>query len=140
MTWTYDGPSGGEWATTRDRVRFLATDTVESPQSISDEEIEALEAELAALYGSPVDPYTLAAEVASAMADRFDSAAMTTSKTVGNSSLARTFADRGRRFRDLADRLRQRGSGVLASRMGRTGGTVPERVFRLRQFESPETL
>lgn len=139
MTWTYDGPTDGAWATVRDRVRFLTTDTVQSAQSVSDEEIAALEAELAEVLGTPVDPYALAAAVADAMADRYEVVAMTESKAVGNSSLSRSFSDRASRFRLLASRLRARGGAPALAGMGRTSGTTPERVFRLRQFESPGT-
>lgn len=141
MTWTYAPPVDGEWPSDRDRIRFLVGDRTQSPQSVSDEEVDAIIAEWVAEYSAPVDVYAVAALIADSMATSYEAEADTVSKKVGNSSLSKSYSSRSTRFRDLALRLaakaKRGSSGAILSGMGlssearRTGP-----VFELRQMDN----
>ncbi|ASR83908.1 hypothetical protein SEA_SHROOMS_27 [Arthrobacter phage Shrooms] len=97
MTWTYSGNPG---ASPRDRVRFLIGDRAQTPQSITDEELQYLLDETA----TPEDAAILAAEQ---MADSFAGLSVT-SKRVGDLSLSMDYGRTGARFAATAKRLRSR--------------------------------
>ncbi|ATW59905.1 hypothetical protein SEA_WALTZ_27 [Arthrobacter phage Waltz] len=97
MTWTYSGNPG---ASDRDRVRFLIGDRTQTPQSITDEELQYLLGETA----TPEDAAILAAEQ---MADSFAGLSVT-SKRIGDLMLATDYGKTGDRFRATAKRLRSR--------------------------------
>lgn len=140
MTWTYNAPVAGVWPDETSHVRFLVGDRVQSPQSLSDEEIAALIAEDVADNGSPADVYAVAALVADAMATSYEAEADSTSKKVGNSSLTRSFTSRSTRFRDLAARLAakaRKGSTSTLTGMGLSDANRrAEPVFEQRQMDN----
>lgn len=137
MTWTYTppvAPSPGEppvFAEDVSWVRYRVGDTVESPQSLSDEEIAF---EIA--QDTPTDLWLAASRVAGAMANRFLSLASGT-KTVGNTSIGRYYNREAERYRDLADRLASQATGSQARSlrgMGLVGEPPSDPLFTTRQF------
>lgn len=140
MTWTYAPPVGGVWPSTIAEIRFLVGDRVQTAQSISDEEIEALIATWVADNGSPVDVYAVASLVADSMATGFEAEADSVSKKVGNSSLAKSWSSRSTRYRDLAARLAARATrGIVGGSLSGMGISTDNRdseaAFELRQFD-----
>lgn len=105
MTWNYTLPTAGAWADQVSQLRFLVRDTVQRPQSLSDEEVQLLIAEWQAAHqGVDLDVYEVASQLADAMADSYSSAAAVTKK-VGDTSLTRSYSGESDRYRALARRL-----------------------------------
>ncbi|QGJ88104.1 hypothetical protein PBI_EDMUNDO_30 [Arthrobacter phage Edmundo] len=123
MTWSYSGNPG---TSHRDRIRFLIGDKVQTPQSLSDAELdyllsEAPSAELAA------------AAAAEQMADAYSGLSVT-SKRVGDLSLSMDYGRTGAKFAGTAKRLRQRYFTLGAPLMGDTS----EKQFRIGQMDYTE--
>lgn len=148
MTWTYTQPTGDPvvWADVKDHVRFLIGDRVQSSWSPSDEEVNAAIASWNAAYPEHEDhPQGIAAVVALAVGDWIDTdGVMSESKSVGNSSLSRTYRDRVKAWRRLAMRLAGLSPvpvpGASMSGFGLAAGSAtPNRLFTIGQFDNPPT-
>lgn len=144
MTWTYDQPTGTppEWPTVKDHVRFLLGDRVQAAWSPSDEEVEVAVSAWNAAYPAYVDhPQGIAATIAVAIADWFGTSGITSeSKSVGNSSLSKSYGDRRKAWRSLASRLAGACPvsipGATMSGMGLASSPQPERLFTIGQFDN----
>jgi hypothetical protein len=95
MAWSY---SGNPADSTLDEVRFLLGDTVETAQSLTDEEIGYLTAL------NQDDAYRSAAEAADRMAVRFAGMSATT-KRVGDLSLSTEYAQTAEHYYRLSEKL-----------------------------------
>lgn len=115
MAWTY---SGNPASSDRDKARFLIGDVVQTPQSITDEEMQYLISE------APEPKAEMAAaEAADLWADRF-AGLSASSKSVGDLSISQDYAGTSERLHKLAARLRLR----------HIGGMVPLMVETVGQF------
>lgn len=94
MAWSY---SGNPADSTKDWIRFRLGDKKETPQSLSDEEMEYL-------IGQEATPYMAASRAAEIMAAAH-TATSVTSKQVGEIRLSYGYADTARRFAALAKEL-----------------------------------
>lgn len=94
MAWTY---SGNPASSDKDWIRFRLGDKKETPQSLTDEEIEYL-------LDEESTKYMAASRAAEAMAAAH-TATSVTSKQVGNLRLSYGYADTARRFSTLAKDL-----------------------------------
>jgi hypothetical protein len=150
MTWTYDPPAGSPlaWPSLKDHVRFLLGDRKQSAWSPSDEDIAASILIWNDTYPDHLDNANgIAASLAVYLADWTSMSGVTTeSKTVGNSSLSKTYvADRRSAWLRLASRLAG-GSpvpipGATMSGFGLAAeGSGPPRLFTLGQFDNGPQL
>lgn len=145
MTWTYSPPTGNppEWPSLKDQVRYLLGDRSQQAWSPSDEDIAG-----AILLWNDAYPqhannaYGIAASIAVSIGDWVTlSGVNSESKSVGNSSLSKSYGDRAAGWRRLASRLA--GSSpvpIPGATMGgfglAAGSDTPERLFRLGQFDN----
>lgn len=94
MAWSY---SGNPASSVKDWIRFRLGDKKETPQSLSDEEMEYL-------ITQEVTPYMAASRAAEIMSAAH-TATSVTSKQVGEVRLSYGYADTARRFSALAKEL-----------------------------------
>jgi hypothetical protein len=104
MTWSYGGTPG---ANPVDTVRFHIGDVIQSPQSLSNEELTYLITE------AGEDPLLAAATAADLWAGRF-AGLSASSKSVGDLSISQDYAGAADRLYALANRLRGRLGGIAA--------------------------
>jgi hypothetical protein len=129
VTWSY---SGNPSASPLDAVRFLSTDTDESHQRVSDEEIAFL------LTQNNGDAYLAAADVAEQLAGVASGKAVTR-KEVGDLKLEYAYAAAATNYTSLAARLRARASR-LAPPVPIAGGINRPPIFFIGMMDSPGTL
>jgi len=149
MTWSYNTPSGSPLAfpTLKDHIRFLLGDRKQQSWSPSDEDIAASILIWNDTYPDHLDNANgIAASLAVYLADWITLGGATTeSKTVGNSSLSKTYGDRSAAWKRLAARLAG-GSPVDIPGATMTGfglaseGSGPPRLFTLGQFDNGHQL
>lgn len=135
MTYTYNPPAGTEFATDVDYVRFLIGDTKgEQPWSLQDEEIQFL------LGIEDGDQYLAAALAAEQIGGSY-SGSGAVSKTVGNTSINRTYSGEADRWNAKAAWLRDRRRTLQASSggagMGLVDGGSSERIFSIGMLDNP---
>jgi hypothetical protein len=126
MAWTY---SGNPASSDRDKARFLIGDVVQTPHSITDEEMQYLISE------APEPKAEMAAaEAADLWADRF-AGLSASSKSVGDLSIAQDYAGASDRLHKLAARLRTRRIGGMAPLIFDTRASV----FAVGQDDNPSS-
>ena len=100
MSFSYAEPVAGVFPSLKDEVRFLASDTVETDASVSDEEI----AYFLTTYDDQV--YISASQVAATIATRYGKEAAITSRSVGDLSISVQYAETAKWYKELAEKLR----------------------------------
>lgn len=100
MAFTYTDPVNGVYADSKDEVRFLVMDTVETQFSLDDAEIGYL---LAQFDGKV---YLAAAQAALMLSVAYAKEATIASKTVGDLSLSLSYMDTSAEYKHLSGHLR----------------------------------
>lgn len=100
MSFSYSLPVNGIFATPKDEIRFLLSDTIQSDFSLTDEEINYLYESL----GEQL--YLAASQGALQLSVSYAKEATISSKTVGDLSLSLSYMDTSAEYKHLASHLR----------------------------------
>jgi hypothetical protein len=100
MTFSYSQPTNGVFPTAKDEIRFLLSDTTETPFSLTNEEIVYLYD----FFDESI--YLAAAQGALQLSIAYAKEATISSKTVGDLSLSLSYMDTSAEYKHLSGHLR----------------------------------